>query len=313
MKIKMARGALLLGAVAMALLFWGAFAHAGVPFWQAPQASTTTAYGTGYLAGSLKVYPSTSTAAAAPSIFMNGPSRELTVRNGASVSSMTSAGFFGNGAGLTGVNANTATLAQAAVSLNNEPAACSAGEYVTDISSMGVLTCATPEGAGDVVLASTQTFTWQNTFSNSVTVSSLTIVGGGITGVHRSSVTYITATYTSATAGFTTCAAGSTITITTNGGPVLVGTSGWWENNTINEFCVASYLVDGAGVIGTEGLVATKQEVAGIYQLFSFTYPTLPLSAGVHTFCLSFRLQGGGSCSNLVNPTYTRNPFWVWY
>jgi len=46
--------------------------YAGVPFWLAPQASTYTAYGTGYLSGLLKIFPSTSTLANSPSILLNG-------------------------------------------------------------------------------------------------------------------------------------------------------------------------------------------------------------------------------------------------
>ena len=162
-----------------------------------------------------------------------------------------------------------------------------------------------------VILATNNTFTGPQTFTGSVTVSSFTVLNGGIKGVLSSSRTIITATYTSATAGFTTCAAGSTVTITTNGGAVLVGANGWWKNSTINEFCVASYLVDGVNVLGGPGIIATKQEVADIYQSFSFIFPTLPLAAGSHSFCLSFRLQGGGSCANLVDSAYSANTFWA--
>lgn len=52
------------------------------------------------------------------------------------------------------------------------PSACTAGQYVNDISDSGGLTCGTPSGAGDVVLAATQTFTGGNTFTGAVTVKS---------------------------------------------------------------------------------------------------------------------------------------------
>jgi len=70
------------------LMFLAVNSYAGVPFWKAPDTSTSTAYGTGYLSGNLKVYPATTTAAASPSIWLNGPSAQATVRSGANVSTI---------------------------------------------------------------------------------------------------------------------------------------------------------------------------------------------------------------------------------
>jgi hypothetical protein len=85
------------------LLFTGNV-YAGVPFWQAPGASTSTAYGTGYLSGNLKVYPATTTAAASPSIWLNGPSAQVTVRSGANVATMSATGFAGALTGAASLN-----------------------------------------------------------------------------------------------------------------------------------------------------------------------------------------------------------------
>jgi len=65
---------------------------------------------------------------------------------------------------LTG-NANTATA------LASEPVACPALQFVTDVAADGTLTCDTPGGSGNAVLAGTQTFTGMNTFANQVTIT----------------------------------------------------------------------------------------------------------------------------------------------
>jgi hypothetical protein len=54
--------------ILLTILFFATSAQAGVPFWQAPQASTTTPYGTAYMSGNFRVYDSTRTAAASPSV-----------------------------------------------------------------------------------------------------------------------------------------------------------------------------------------------------------------------------------------------------
>jgi len=97
-------------------LFLAGSARAGVPYWMPPMASTHTAYGTGYLSGVLKVYPSTSTAAASPSIQLYGPVGYITA-----TSSITAgAGFYGSGAGLTALPAAqlTGTVPTASVDLS---------------------------------------------------------------------------------------------------------------------------------------------------------------------------------------------------
>ncbi len=83
-------------------------------------------------------------------------------------------GFLGD---LTG-NSDTSSISSA---LAVNPDACIAGQFVNDLDADGTLTCTTPAGAGDVVLAATQTFTGQNTFMNQVAVSSTVVVSSTIT------------------------------------------------------------------------------------------------------------------------------------
>jgi len=90
------------------LLFLTSAAQAGVPTWMPPMVSTTP-YGTGYLSGVLKIYPSTTSAAAAPAIMLDGINKQLTVRDGASVSTISATGFYGSGSNLTGIIQSTAT------------------------------------------------------------------------------------------------------------------------------------------------------------------------------------------------------------
>jgi hypothetical protein len=90
-------------------------------------------------------------------------------------SSMTIGGkYYGDGSSLTGVRALYATA------LDHEPAACSAGQYATDISSAGVLTCGTPAGGGDVTAAGDNAFTGTNSFSKVVTISSTAYITGNL-------------------------------------------------------------------------------------------------------------------------------------
>lgn len=88
----------------------------------------------------------------------------------------------GDGSNLTGVIQSTATgnylfRVATATYLATAPGNCSAGEFISGLTADGTKTCAAPAGGGDVVLASTQTFTGSNTFAGSVTVSSFTATG----------------------------------------------------------------------------------------------------------------------------------------
>jgi hypothetical protein len=78
----------------------------------------------------------------------------------------------GDGSGLSGVIQSTATgnyllRVATATYLATAPGACAAGQYISALAADGTKTCGTPSGAGDVVLAATQTFTGANTFTGS--------------------------------------------------------------------------------------------------------------------------------------------------
>ena len=88
-----------------AILLFSGQTFAGVPLWQNVP-STGTGTSTTYLSGTMKVYPATTTAAASPSIWLNGPSAQLTVRSGANVATMSATGFYGSLYG----TASTATV-----------------------------------------------------------------------------------------------------------------------------------------------------------------------------------------------------------
>jgi len=92
--------------------------------------------------------------------------------SGVTTSSNVIAGaYYGNGSTLAGVVQSTATgnylfRVATATYLATAPGACGAGQYISGLTADGTKTCGTPAGGGDVLLASTQTFTGQNTFSN---------------------------------------------------------------------------------------------------------------------------------------------------
>ena len=88
---------------------------------------------------------------------------------------LTTTKYYGDGSALTGVVGSTSTTVYSikvasATYLAANPSACLAGQYVSDISDSGGLTCRTPSGSGDVLLAATQTFTGANTFTSSITI-----------------------------------------------------------------------------------------------------------------------------------------------
>jgi hypothetical protein len=125
-------------------------------------------------------------------------------------------GFYGDGSNLTGViqstatgiyplsitgnsatstTAATASLAYSAVALSNEPAGCAASKYVTDISSMGVLTCTdlpvTPapgDNLGSHVATMTVTANYGISASTLVVTGSSFSVGGSTLVVSGGSV-----------------------------------------------------------------------------------------------------------------------------
>jgi len=96
--------------------------------------------------------------------------------------------LYGDGSNLTGVIQSTATgnyllRVATATYLATAPGACGAGEFINALTADGTKTCAAPAGGGDVVLASTQTFTGANTFANSINMNQV-FVSSVSTGRH---------------------------------------------------------------------------------------------------------------------------------
>lgn len=201
--------------------------------------------------------------------------------------------------GYYGIRVATATY------LATAPGACSAGDFISALSADGTKTCGTPSGSGDVVKSATQTFTGQNTFTGSVTVSSFTVLNGGITGVHNSSSTVI-GSYSVTQNTFSSCVTGSTLTITTNGGRVMVGFSGNASQSANAQAMYATYKVD--GVTTTSPIVKTAFTTAGYELNMSFLGITAPLSAGPHSFCLAIR--NSGAASGTISGD-SNNQFWI--
>jgi hypothetical protein len=75
--------------------------------------------------------------------------------------------YYGDGSNLTG-QANSLRVSTATY-LATAPGACGSGQFISALTADGTKTCGTPSGAGDVVLAATQTFTGGNTFASSST------------------------------------------------------------------------------------------------------------------------------------------------
>ncbi len=153
---------------------------------------------------------------------------------------------------------------------------------------------ATGGGGGDTYLASTQTFTGANTFTGSVTVSSFTVLGGAVTGIRNSSSTLITDAYTTTQTSMVNCVTGSTLTITTTGGPVQVNFVGSGSANTVKHI-TAGFLLDGGYVLGqstSKGIINIVTPTGNYMQNMSFSAITTPLSPGSHSFCLAFFTEG---------------------
>ena len=183
--------------LALALLLTAPL-HATVPMWQNVP-STTTGTSLTYLSGSMKVYPSTGTAASSPALWLDAINKLLTVRSGVNVSTVGATGiyspaFYGAATGLTAipsaqltggipvglVNLSTVTteLADKAISMG---AACAGNNFVTQITASG-FSCSAPTSASANVLKAGDTMTGQlngtsASYTGSVTVGSHTVTG----------------------------------------------------------------------------------------------------------------------------------------
>jgi len=127
--------------------------------------------------------------------------------------------------------------------------------------------------------------------------------------LHNSSSTIIRDYSTRETSSFY-CVLNSSLTIYTNGGRVMIGFAGGWDNTVSGATNLLSVKIDGANWSGTQGIVTTVIPQAGYNQNASFSVVSNPLPVGYHEFCIAMRvLSDTGRLRNIVN-THT-NQFWV--
>lgn len=224
----------------------------------------------------------------------------------------------GDGSGLSGVIQSTATGQYAlrvatATYLATAPGTCAAGEFINALTADGTKTCATPAGGGDVLAAGDTTFTGDNTFTGSVTVSSLTATGY-VAGIHTSSTTDLTYQDKDyATGTFNTCVDGSTVTITTTGGRLLVGYAGILAVTNTDYEAYLTVLLNGVSVTGTDSITQMSSHNGALPQNGSFTYLIDDVAAGTHSLCLAAR-RGADAPYPLrlnFNSQKNRPRFWV--
>ena len=169
-------------------------------------------------------------------------------------------------AGFYGVLYGTATSASY---FDHTPAACGAGQYATAQSSAGVLTCGAPAGAGDVLLAATQTFTGANTFQSTVTLPTRDKIIFG-NELANSSATVVPAYLITSVKWIDACMPGSTVTITMNGGRAKVEFWGTILNAGAGSQTYLNFRRDGVNyyTTGSPGIIQTT---AGWFNQISFS------------------------------------------
>ncbi len=201
-------------------------------------------------------------------------------------STFTSTGnvYYGSGSNLTG-QANSLRVSTATY-LATAPGACTAGQFISGLTADGTKTCGTPSGAGDVVLAATQTFTGANTFQSTVTLPTRDKIVFG-NQIHNSSASFVTTTqHNVATWG--PCVNGSTVSITTTGSPVFIGFSGDGANNTLYGIVRMGLMRNGVAITDV-GITQFQNNQASIRGNLSFTFVDSSVTAGTHTYCLLFK------------------------
>ena len=114
-----------------------------------------------------------------------------------------------------------------------------------------------------------------------------------------------------ASASSASCYSGSTVTITTNGGRVLVSFSGTGSNATAGiQGITTGFLMDGAYTLGQSSTIGIQR---GLTQAADYAVPiswqvvTGNLSVGSHTFCL--RVFGDGATVGKLLSSVQQ--FWV--
>lgn len=100
-------------------------------------------------------------------------------------------------------------------------------------------------------------------------------------------------TFTNTTYVGNTCVPGSTITITTTGGPLVVFFNGSTNNTMLGALTRLSFKLDGSAYLGTNSASAPGEPAISYPVNASWLRITLPLAAGSHTLCLDALVTGG--------------------
>lgn len=179
-----------------------------------------------------------------------------------------------------------------------------------------------PSTEGGAVLASTQSFTGGNTF---VSASTFT---GTVNLPTRDKIVFsnqllnstFTATMTEtsyASAAWGPCITGSTLTITTNGGPIMMsGFINWAITGATYHGCFGYYMDS----TFQAAINCVYEPGANGIQSWTLNYPLTGIAAGTHTFCLTVFGQSGATfyapvaSAHVDNSTYvtTTNKWGLW-
>ncbi len=130
-------------------------------------------------------------------------------------------------------------------------------------------------------LTSSNTWSGSNTFT------------GPVVGIARSSTTASIPGTTGTNTTFGACVNGSTLTITTQGNPIMVNFTATVTNSVSNNGTLANIRIDGSlpSGYGTNNAITYCDSVAGVGGNCAFTFVTDSLSAGSHSVCLVLRTQ----------------------
>jgi len=168
---------------------------------------------------------------------------------------------------------------------------CGIGELAQGVDAAGNAEGCTPSGAGDAVLAATQTFTGTNTFLGPVDISTWSSI--------------VMTSPGNAETNFKGCSV-STVSITMVGSTVTISGSGSVQGNTSTQFAVAIVLMDGDymdGETSTKG-VASGSLSNGQFAALGFERTFTGITPGQHTFCIGFYASGSNTFSASTTTDY---------
>lgn len=121
------------------------------------------------------------------------------------------------------------------------------------------------------------------------------------------------ADYTTASTTFVDVdATNFSLTITTNGGDVMIGFHGTGSVNNVNNIYM-NIARDGVGLVGDEGMMAETSSIANHLSNLSFLHVVANVLPGTHTFNLQWRVNAdtGKMFAGAGTSTDTHPEFWV--